>query len=74
MDVTVYKADESIKSVYDYILICDYEKIGKTVLKVKKFLSEQGKLLIFGKNNFSLNDFCRYDLNEKTGISSLSEA
>lgn len=74
LDVTVYKADESIKSVFDYILICDYEKIGRIVLKIKEFLSEQGKLLIFGKNNFSLNDFCRYDLKACSGISSLSEA
>ena len=59
------------KGIFKYILVYGIEKYSNIISKLKEYLSEDGKLLIIGKNTFGINNWSKYNVNENIGINKL---
>lgn len=53
---------------YNYILIYGYENYNDIIEKVIRILDENGKILIIGNNQLGINNWSKYDIENKKGI------
>ncbi|MBQ2938158.1 MAG: hypothetical protein IJE05_04710 [Clostridia bacterium] len=56
---------------FDYILIYGVEGYYDSIEKVSKFLKEDGKVLLIGRNPFGINNWGKYSIEEKDGVRKL---
>lgn len=59
---------EHTNLIFDYILIYGYEKQKNIVEDVKKFLNNNGKILIIGNNDLGINTWSKYDITRNSGV------
>lgn len=71
-EVIVVEEVENIKEDnFDYIIIYGVGENCDNISIISRFLKEDGKILLIGENSFGINNWGKYNIEEKSGVRKL---
>ena len=60
--------NDAIGKNFDYVLMYGYENRNEKIDDIKKYLNDDGILLIIGKNDLAINNWSKYNLDVNVGV------